>query len=130
MEAMISDVCVPLSHLADIISKSKKELDASPLVCTVIAHAGDGNFHTVILFDPAKEEQRREAERLNHFMVHAALSLEGTCTGEHGVGTGKMKYLEEELGVEALKTMKKIKSVLDPNNIMNPGKLIPPHVCL
>ncbi|XP_058738936.1 D-lactate dehydrogenase [cytochrome], mitochondrial isoform X2 [Vicia villosa] len=128
-EAMISDVCVPLSHLADIISRSKKELDASPLVCTVIAHAGDGNFHTVILFDPTKEEQRQEAERLNHFMVHAALSLEGTCTGEHGVGTGKMKYLEEELGVEALRTMKKIKSVLDPNNIMNPGKLIPPHVC-
>ncbi|KAL5060443.1 hypothetical protein RYX36_032047 [Vicia faba] len=128
-EAMISDVCVPLSHLADIISRSKKELDASSLVCTVIAHAGDGNFHTVILFDPTKEEQRQEAERLNHFMVHAALSLEGTCTGEHGVGTGKMKYLEEELGVEALRTMKKIKSVLDPNNIMNPGKLIPPHVC-
>ncbi|KAL1353491.1 hypothetical protein HN51_017427 [Arachis hypogaea] len=130
MEAMISDVCVPLSHLADLISRSKKELDASPLVCTVIAHAGDGNFHTVILFDPSREEHRKEAERLNSFMVHAALSLEGTCTGEHGVGTGKMKYLEEELGVEALRTMKKIKQVLDPNNIMNPGKLIPPHVCL
>ncbi|RZC21658.1 D-lactate dehydrogenase [cytochrome], mitochondrial isoform B [Glycine soja] len=123
------DVCVPLSHLGDLISRSKKELDASPLVCTVIAHAGDGNFHTVILFDPNQEEQRREAERLNQFMVHAALSLEGTCTGEHGVGTGKMKYLEEELGVEALRTMKKIKAVLDPNDIMNPGKLIPPHVC-
>ncbi|KAK2418601.1 delta(24)-sterol reductase [Trifolium repens] len=129
-EAMISDVCVPLSRLADLISRSKKELDASPLVCTVIAHAGDGNFHTVILFDPTKEEERKEAERLNNFMVHAALLLEGTCTGEHGVGTGKMKYLEKELGVEALRTMKKIKSVLDPNNIMNPGKLIPPHVCL
>ncbi|GAU17558.1 hypothetical protein TSUD_341020 [Trifolium subterraneum] len=129
-EAMISDVCVPLSRLADLISKSKRELDASPLVCTVIAHAGDGNFHTVILFDPTKEEEQQEAERLNNFMVHAALLLEGTCTGEHGVGTGKMKYLEKELGVEALRTMKKIKSVLDPNNIMNPGKLIPPHVCL
>ncbi|KAI9090722.1 hypothetical protein K1719_028575 [Acacia pycnantha] len=130
LEAMITDVCVPLSHLADLISRSKKELDASSLVCAVIAHAGDGNFHTVILFDPTQEEQRLEAEKLNQFMVHAALSFEGTCTGEHGVGTGKMKYLEEELGVEALKTMKKIKAVLDPNNIMNPGKLIPPHVCL
>ncbi|XP_058105736.1 D-lactate dehydrogenase [cytochrome], mitochondrial isoform X1 [Magnolia sinica] len=129
-EAMISDVCVPLSQLADCISRSKKELDASPLVCTVIAHAGDGNFHTVILFDPNQEQQRREAARLNHFMVHTALSMEGTCTGEHGVGTGKMKYLEEELGMEALRTMKKIKAALDPNNIMNPGKLIPPHVCL
>ncbi|XP_061955283.1 D-lactate dehydrogenase [cytochrome], mitochondrial isoform X2 [Populus nigra] len=128
-EAMISDVCVPLSHLAELISRSKKELDASPLICTVIAHAGDGNFHTVILFDPNQEDHRREAERLNHFMVHSALSMEGTCTGEHGVGTGKMKYLEKELGVEALKTMKRIKNALDPNNIMNPGKLIPPHVC-
>ncbi|XVE61341.1 hypothetical protein DITRI_Ditri06bG0031700 [Diplodiscus trichospermus] len=128
-EAMISDVCVPLSHLAELISRSKQELDASPLVCTVIAHAGDGNFHTVILFDPYQEEQRREADRLNQFMVYTALSMEGTCTGEHGVGTGKMKYLEKELGVEALKTMKRIKAALDPNNIMNPGKLIPPHVC-
>ncbi|XP_058204354.1 D-lactate dehydrogenase [cytochrome], mitochondrial [Rhododendron vialii] len=128
-EAMISDVCVPLSHLAELIARSKKELDASPLVCTVVAHAGDGNFHTIILFDPSQEEHRREADRLNHFMVHTALSMEGTCTGEHGVGTGKMKYLEKELGIEALRTMKSIKAALDPNNIMNPGKLIPPHVC-
>ncbi|KAK4800376.1 hypothetical protein SAY86_020863 [Trapa natans] len=128
-EAMITDVCVPLSHLAELISRSKKELDASPLVCTVIAHAGDGNFHTVILFDPNQEEQRHEAERLNHFMVHTALAMEGTCTGEHGVGTGKVKYLEKELGIENLRTMKRIKQALDPNNIMNPGKLIPPHVC-
>ncbi|KAK4375039.1 hypothetical protein RND71_005716 [Anisodus tanguticus] len=62
-------------------------------------------------------------------MVHTALSMEGTCTGEHGVGTGKMKYLEKELGIENLRTMNKIKNALDPNNIMNPGKLIPPHVC-
>ncbi|KAL9425505.1 hypothetical protein AB3S75_032460 [Citrus x aurantiifolia] len=128
-EAMISDVCVPLSCLAELISRSKKELDASPLICTVIAHAGDGNFHTVILFDPSKEEDRQEAERLNRFMVHTALSMEGTCTGEHGIGTGKMKYLEKELGTGALETMKRIKVALDPNNIMNPGKLIPPHIC-
>lgn len=123
------DVCVPLSRLAELISKSKDVLDASPLVCTVVAHAGDGNFHTLILFDPNNEEHRREAERLNHFMVQVALSMEGTCTGEHGVGTGKMKYLEQELGIENLRTMKSIKAALDPNNIMNPGKLIPPHVC-
>ncbi|KAM7524337.1 hypothetical protein LguiA_014239 [Lonicera macranthoides] len=128
-EAMITDVCVPLSALAELITISKQKLDASPLVCTVIAHAGDGNFHTVILFDPRDEEQRKEAERLNHFMVHTALSMEGTCTGEHGVGTGKIKYLEKELGIENLRTMKRIKDALDPNNIMNPGKLIPPHVC-
>ncbi|KAG2631775.1 D-lactate dehydrogenase [cytochrome], mitochondrial-like [Panicum virgatum] len=129
-EAMITDVCVPLSRLAECISTSKQLLDASPLTCLVIAHAGDGNFHTIILFDPSKEDQRKEAERLNHFMVHTALSMEGTCTGEHGVGTGKMKYLEKELGIESLRTMKRIKAALDPNNIMNPGKLIPPHVCI
>ncbi|CAN8298439.1 unnamed protein product [Cochlearia groenlandica] len=128
-EAMITDVCVPLSHLAELISTSKKELDASQLLCTVIAHAGDGNFHTCIMFDPSNEEERKEAERLNHLMVHSALSMDGTCTGEHGVGTGKMKYLEKELGIEALQTMKRIKKALDPNDIMNPGKLIPPHVC-
>ncbi|KAM0951953.1 putative oxidoreductase [Dioscorea sansibarensis] len=129
-EAMISDVCVPLSRLAECISKSKQLLDASPLLCTVIAHAGDGNFHALVLFDPSDGDQRREAERLNHFMVHTALSMEGTCTGEHGVGTGKMKYLEQELGIGSLQTMKRIKAALDPNNIMNPGKLIPPHVCI
>ncbi|XP_049932655.1 D-lactate dehydrogenase [cytochrome], mitochondrial-like isoform X2 [Nymphaea colorata] len=92
-EAMTTDVCVPLSRLAECISRSKVELDASPLLCMVIAHAGDGNFHTVILFDPKNEEHRQEAERLSHFMVHTALSMEGTCTGEHGVGTGKMKLI-------------------------------------
>ncbi|WVZ61987.1 hypothetical protein U9M48_011789 [Paspalum notatum var. saurae] len=150
-EAMITDVCVPLSKLAECISTSKRLLDASPLTCLVIAHAGDGNFHTIIFFDPSKEDERKEADRLNHFMVHTALSMEGTCTGEHGVGTGKMKasishmrnlnsvtsilffkamYLEKELGIESLRTMKRIKAALDPNNIMNPGKLIPPHVCI
>ncbi|KAL6880182.1 hypothetical protein ACP4OV_011747 [Aristida adscensionis] len=109
-EAMITDVCVPLSRLAECISVSKQKLDASSLTCL--------------------EDQRREAESLNHFMVHTALSMEGTCTGEHGVGTGKMKYLEKELGIESLRTMKRIKGALDPNNIMNPGKLIPPHVCI
>ncbi|ONM27903.1 D-lactate dehydrogenase [cytochrome] mitochondrial [Zea mays] len=99
-EAMITivqkDVCVPLSRLAECISTSKRLLDASPLTCLVIAHAGDGNFHTIILFDPSQEDQRKEAERLNHFMVHTALSMEGTCTGEHGVGTGKMKAIPGE----------------------------------
>lgn len=128
-EAMTTDVCVPLSHLAEVIARSKAEIDSSPLTCPVIAHAGDGNFHTVILFNPEIEEHRHEAERLNNFMVNAALLLEGTCTGEHGVGTGKMKYLEKELGSEALRTMALIKHAVDPNNIMNPGKLIPPHVC-
>ncbi|XP_038972298.1 D-lactate dehydrogenase [cytochrome], mitochondrial isoform X8 [Phoenix dactylifera] len=83
-EALTTDVCVPLSRLAECISKSKQELNASPLLCMVIAHAGDGNFHACILFDPDQEEQQQEAERLNHFIVHTALSMEGTCSGEHG----------------------------------------------
>ncbi|MCO5556862.1 hypothetical protein L7F22_010416 [Adiantum nelumboides] len=129
-EAMSTDVCVPLTRLADCITKSKEVLDASPLLCPIVSHAGDGNFHTLILFDPLNEEQTKEAVRLNDFMVHTALSMEGTCTGEHGVGTGKMKYLEKELGYETLKAMKKLKHALDPNNIMNPGKIIPSHVCM
>ncbi|KAH7405589.1 hypothetical protein KP509_15G076800 [Ceratopteris richardii] len=129
-EAMTTDVCVPLTRLADCITKSKEVLDASPLLCPIVSHAGDGNFHTIILFDPSNEEHTKEATRLNEFMVHTALAMNGTCTGEHGVGTGKLKYMEEELGYEALKTMKKLKHALDPNNIMNPGKIIPPHVCL
>ncbi|KAJ6870708.1 D-lactate dehydrogenase [Populus alba x Populus x berolinensis] len=135
-EAMISDVCVPLSHLAELISKSKKELDASPLVCTVVAHAGDGNFHTVILFDPKQEEHLREAERLNHFMVHCALSMEVPCVfpsrnmyWRTWSRNRENEVSRERTGVEALKTMKRIKNALDPNNIMIPGKLIPPHVC-
>eukprot|EP00249_Psilotum_nudum_P010365 c22495_g1_i1 orf=318-2081(-) len=129
-EAMTTDVCVPLSRLADCISISKTMIDESALTCPIVSHAGDGNFHCVILFDPSKEDETKEAMQLNAFMVQTSLSMEGTCTGEHGVGTGKMKYLEEELGVESLKAMKMVKQALDPNNIMNPGKLIPPHICL
>lgn len=129
-EALTSDVCVPLSRLADCISRSKEELDASPLTCAIVAHAGDGNFHAIILFDPSNEEEEKEAARLNEFMVRTALFMEGTCTGEHGVGTGKMKFMEEELGGETLKAMKAVKQAFDPNCIMNPGKLIPPHICL
>uniref|UniRef100_A0A0E0AG29 D-lactate dehydrogenase (cytochrome) n=1 Tax=Oryza glumipatula TaxID=40148 RepID=A0A0E0AG29_9ORYZ len=133
----INDVCVPLSRLAECISVSKEKLDASPLTCLVIAHAGDGNFHTIILFDPSQEDQRREAERLNHFMVHTALSMEGTMKNclkklpeKINIDSDDEQYLEKELGIESLRTMKRIKAALDPNNIMNPGKLIPPHVCI
>lgn len=128
-EAMVADVCVPLSKLAECISTAKTQMDASPLVTCILSHAGDGNFHAIILFSPDKKEEVDEAHRLADVMVHTALALEGTCTGEHGVGVGKMKYLEEELGQEALKAMGTIKVALDPNNIMNPGKIIPPQFC-
>ncbi|KAJ7297876.1 hypothetical protein O6H91_Y031600 [Diphasiastrum complanatum] len=128
-EFMVTDVCVPLSRLAECIYTSKVLLDASPLICTIVSHAGDGNFHTIILLDPQSEEELKEAHRLADEMVKIALAMEGTCTGEHGVGVGKLKFLEEELGQEALMTMGKIKRTLDPNNIMNPGKTVPPEFC-
>ncbi|KAL3680934.1 hypothetical protein R1sor_023890 [Riccia sorocarpa] len=128
-EIMTTDVCVPLSKLAQCISQAKIELDASPLTACIISHAGDGNFHTLIMFNPDDKAELLEAKRLSDMMVHTALDLGGTCTGEHGVGIGKIQYMEKELGPEALKVMGSIKSTLDPDNIMNPGKIIPPQFC-
>ncbi|CAM6043410.1 unnamed protein product [Sphagnum compactum] len=128
-EAAVTDVCVPLSKLAECISLSKTHLDASPLPAMIISHAGDGNFHVVILFDPLNDEELREVRNLTDGMVNTALLMEGTCTGEHGIGVGKMKYLEKELGREALMTMGSIKRALDPTNLMNPGKVVPEKYC-
>ncbi|KAH9571853.1 hypothetical protein CY35_02G114600 [Sphagnum magellanicum] len=128
-EAAVTDVCVPLSKLAECISSSKTHLDASPLPAMIISHAGDGNFHVVILFDPLNDEELREVRNLTDGMVNTALLMEGTCTGEHGIGVGKMKYLEKELGREALMTMGSIKRALDPTNLMNPGKVVPKKYC-
>jgi D-lactate dehydrogenase (cytochrome) len=91
---LVSDVCVPLSNLADLIAQTKEDIDASPLPAPLVAHAGDGNFHAFIMFDPAKKEQVKEAKRLSSLMVQRALAMDGTCTGEHGIGFGKVKYLE------------------------------------
>lgn len=128
-DALTTDVCVPLSRLAECISRTKEETDASFITCATLAHAGDGNVHTLILFDSSKEEEVREAMRLSTLVVDLALEMEGTCTGEHGVGVEKMKYLEKELGVESLKAMYSVKRALDPKNIMNPGKILPHHIC-
>jgi len=91
-------------------------------VC-LVGHAGDGNFHVIYLLDPASESELAEARRLNERMVARALAMGGTCTGEHGVGYGKMKYLEAEHG-EGLEVMRAIKRALDPENRMNPGKIV------
>ena len=123
-EVMITDVCVPLSKLAQMIGQTKDEIAASFLPSPLVAHAGDGNFHSFIMFHPEKPEEVEEAKRLSSRMVHAALALDGTCTGEHGVGLGKIKYLEEELGPGAIKTMATIKKALDPHNLLNPGKVL------
>ena len=121
--AISTDTCVPISRLADCLLDSVKEADASGLPYFLVGHVGDGNFHFGYLLDPDRPEEREVAEKLNHQLVMRALSLEGTCTGEHGVGLHKMEFLVTETGAGAVDMMRTIKRALDPKNIMNPGKI-------
>jgi D-lactate dehydrogenase (cytochrome) len=124
--AVITDVCVPISRLADCLLETRADLDASSLTATIVGHVGDGNFHCLILVDPDDHAQVAEAEALHQAMARRAIGMNGTCTGEHGVGLGKRDLLVEELG-SAIPVMAAIKAALDPLNILNPGKiLIPP----
>ena len=118
-----TDVCVPISRLAECIRETKQDLAQSPIPSALVGHVGDGNFHLVFMIDPDRPEEIAEASRLNDRMVARALSMEGTCTGEHGVGYGKMNFLIAEHG-EAVSVMRTIKRALDPDNIMNPGKIV------
>ena len=120
----VTDVCVPISRLAECILETQKDLRQSTLVAPLVGHVGDGNFHLVFLIDPERPEELEEAQRLNDRLVHRALALEGTCTGEHGVGLGKKQYMEPEHGAGAVATMQAIKQALDPHGIMNPGKIL------
>jgi len=121
--AISTDTCVPISRLADCLLDSVAEADASGLPYFLVGHVGDGNFHFGYLLDPNKPEEYVTAERLNHALVHRALTLGGTCTGEHGVGMHKMDFLLTEAGAGAVDMMRTIKRALDPKNIMNPGKI-------
>ena len=121
--AISTDTCVPISRLADCLLESVAEADASGIPYFLVGHVGDGNFHFGYLIDPGKPEERETAEALNHKLVHRALRLEGTCTGEHGVGLHKMDFLITETGAGAVDMMRTIKRALDPKNIMNPGKI-------
>ncbi|MCY7318263.1 MAG: FAD-binding protein [Ramlibacter sp.] len=118
-----TDTCVPISRLADCLLDSVREADDSGIPYFLVGHVGDGNFHFGYLLDPAQPQERIAAERLNHDLVSRALRLEGTCTGEHGVGLHKMDFLVTEAGVGAVDMMRTIKRALDPHNIMNPGKI-------
>ena len=120
----VTDVCVPISRLADCILESKREIEASFLKAPIVGHVGDGNFHCAILVDPDSEKEIAEAKRLGDRIVARALANGGTCTGEHGVGYGKMDALVDELGDDALDVMRAVKRALDPNDIMNPGKIV------
>ncbi|HEX5640282.1 MAG TPA: FAD-linked oxidase C-terminal domain-containing protein [Burkholderiaceae bacterium] len=119
-----TDVCVPISRLAECISETIRDTSASPLPAPILGHVGDGNFHCAILADPEKPAELEEAERLNRRIVRRALAMDGTCTGEHGVGMHKMDFLREEHGDDALELMARIKRSFDPQNILNPGKIV------
>jgi D-lactate dehydrogenase (cytochrome) len=122
-KGMTTDVCVPISNLARCLRETKADLDASFLTAPIVGHVGDGNFHTIMLIDPENRRDMAEARRLHDRMVRRALALEGTCTGEHGIGLGKMTFLEEEIG-QGVDMMRTIKRALDPQNILNPGKIV------
>ncbi|PWC33592.1 FAD-linked oxidase C-terminal domain-containing protein [Azospirillum sp. TSO35-2] len=118
-----TDVCVPISRLADCIMETKQDLAESNMLAPMVGHVGDGNFHLVYVIDPDKPEEMAEAQRLADKMVSRALAMGGTCTGEHGIGYGKMAFLEQETG-EAYAVMGDLKRSFDPDNLMNPGKVV------
>ncbi|MFM2262191.1 MAG: hypothetical protein RI959_867 [Pseudomonadota bacterium] len=121
--AISTDTCVPISRLADCLLDSVAEADASGLPYFLVGHVGDGNFHFGYLIDPNNAQERATAEALNHQLVQRALALQGTCSGEHGVGLHKMGFLRDEAGDGAIAMMRTLKQALDPANIMNPGKI-------
>ena len=124
--SLTTDVCVPISRLAECITGAQDDIAASGLTAPILGHVGDGNFHVLMLAEPDNAKQNARAAELSSAIVQRALALGGTCTGEHGVGIGKQKYMVEEHGAAALATMRAIKQALDPQNIMNPGKILPP----
>ncbi|MEO8152506.1 MAG: FAD-linked oxidase C-terminal domain-containing protein [Rhizobacter sp.] len=118
-----TDTCVPISRLAEGINESVAEAEEAGLPYYIVGHVGDGNFHLAYLIDPTVPAEREIAERLNHQMVQRALRLDGTCSGEHGIGLHKMGFLVDEAGAGAVAMMRSVKRAIDPKNIMNPGKI-------
>jgi len=118
-----TDVCVPISRLAECILETRKDIDESGIITPIVGHVGDGNFHLVFLVDTENEEEMKKATAVNDRMVMRALELGGTCTGEHGIGYGKIEFLRHEHG-EAVSVMRQIKRALDPDELMNPGKIL------
>ncbi|MDB5504512.1 MAG: hypothetical protein JWR89_4414 [Tardiphaga sp.] len=120
-----TDVCVPISRLAECVAETEEDLARMNLVAPIVGHVGDGNFHCSMLCDRNDADEVARAEAFMHRLVERAQAMGGTCTGEHGIGQGKQKYLKAELGIEALESMRAIKQALDPHNIFNPGKILP-----
>jgi D-lactate dehydrogenase (cytochrome) len=123
-KALASDVCVPISRLAECVTETQRDIAASQLIGPIVGHVGDGNFHVGILVDLDDKAEVTRVESFLERLVERALAMDGTCSGEHGVGQGKMKYLKAERGEAALDCMRAIKHALDPLNIMNPGKIV------
>jgi D-lactate dehydrogenase (cytochrome) len=124
--AIPTDVCVPISRLAECIVETRADIDDSGLTAPIVGHVGDGNFHVVVLFDPAVAAEVEAAHALNARLIARAQAMGGTCTGEHGVGYGKLEFMAGEHDPAALAMMASIKRALDPDGILNPGKVIPP----
>ncbi len=122
-DAVASDVCVPISRLAEALTAAEAKAREMGLLAPTVSHAGDGNFHATVLVDMADTEEVTKAKAFISWLNDMAISMEGTCTGEHGIGQGKRPYLVRELGAETLAVMGAIKKALDPDNIMNPGKI-------
>ena len=117
-----TDVCVPISRLAECIGETHADLETSSVPATILGHVGDGNFHVIFSIDPNAPEEMKEVEAINAKLVERALAMDGTCTGEHGIGIGKQEWLVAELG-DAVGQMRLIKRAMDPQNILNPGKI-------
>jgi D-lactate dehydrogenase (cytochrome) len=122
--SLTTDVCVPISHLAQCIAQTEADLVGAPFPHTIVGHVGDGNFHVQMLIDPESAAELEQAESINRRLVGRALALDGTCTGEHGVGMHKIDFLVQELGADAVELMKSIKRAFDPQGLLNPGKLL------
>ena len=121
-----TDVCVPISRLAECIAATNEDIAQVSIPIALFGHVGDGNFHLVVLVDTGNEQDMKEAAWISQRVVERAIAMEGTCTGEHGIGLGKRKYLRLEHGDVAVDVMRSIKQALDPQNILNPGKVLPP----
>jgi D-lactate dehydrogenase (cytochrome) len=120
-----TDVCVPISRLADCVVETEEDLKRLGLLAPIVGHVGDGNFHCSLLCDVDDAEEMARGEQFMQRLVERAQAMDGTCTGEHGIGQGKQKYLKAELGIEAIEAMRAVKMALDPHNIFNPGKIVP-----
>jgi D-lactate dehydrogenase (cytochrome) len=122
--ASTTDVCVPISRLAECIDEATMLLEKASFPSTIVGHVGDGNFHVLMLLDPDSQEEWEESERLNHHLVTQAIEADGTCTGEHGIGLHKKQFMAHEHGEDVLDLMRSLKHAFDPNNILNPGKIL------